>query len=224
MADTAAPPLPRAALIKIPRQPRSVHMVHCILDAGMRVIETEGLAAMTTNKVADHAGVSIGSLYQYFANRESILAGIIERSLLDILRMLESVHTVFLDTPMDQGLRNVLQLMLRYYDPHLDVVRRIIHEAPLLAENGLLGPMERSLLDLFRDYLLHNSHRYRLRNGKAGMQVAISSVIFLYMRWLVDPFPRVSEDEFVEAVVAQMMSSVAVLPATGTTASRRKDR
>lgn len=210
-----ASPLPLRALIKIPRQPRSVLMVHSILDAGMAVIAAEGLSAMSTNRVADRAGVSIGSLYQYFANRDSILAGIIERSLLDVLRVLDSMHGAFLDTPMCEGLRAMLVMMLRYYEPWMGVLRQIILETPLLADNSLLMMMERALLDLFRDYLLHNSARYRIRNGKAGMQAAISASIFLYLRWLVQPFHRVSEDEFVDAAVQLVMGMVEEIPAVG---------
>lgn len=216
MIKTApASPLPLRALIKIPRQPRSVLMVHSILDAGMAVIAAEGLTAMSTNRVADRAGVSIGSLYQYFANRDSILAGIIERSLLDVLRVLESMHGAFLDTPMCEGLRAMLMMMLRYYEPWMGVLRQIILETPLLADNSLLMMMERALLDLFRDYLLHNSARYRIRNGKAGMQAAISASIFLYLRWLVQPFRQVSEDEFVDAAVQLVMGMVEEIPTVG---------
>lgn len=205
-------PLPRAALIKIPRQPRSVEMVHCILNAGMLVIEAEGLQAMTTNRVAERAGVSIGSLYQYFANRESILAGIIERSLLEITGLMASAHDVGLDTPIEQGLRAEILMMLRYYDEHLPVVRRVLRESPLLADNGMLLSMERQLVDMMRDYLLHNSHRYRLRHGMAGVHVAASTLIFLYLRWLAEPFPRVSEAQFLDALVQQVLGMVEELP------------
>ena len=206
-------PLPRTALIKIPRQPRSVEMVHCILNAGMHIIETEGLPAMTTNRVAERAGVSIGSLYQYFANRDSILAGIIERSLLDMTQVMQTAHHAGLDMPIEDGLRAELLLMLRYYDPHLPVVRRILREAPLLADNGMLDGMERVLVDLLRDYLLHNAHRYRLRHGLAGVQVAASTLILMYLRWLVQPFPRMTEAQFVDALSSQVIGMVETIPA-----------
>lgn len=201
-------PLPRAALIKIPRQPRSVEMVHCILNAGMHVIEEEGLHAMTTNRVAERAGVSVGSLYQYFANRESILAGIIERSLLDITQVMRTAQTAMADEPLDQALRTRVTLMLRYYDPHLPVVRRVLREAPLLADNGMLASMEQVLVDLFRDYLLQNAHRYRLRSGPAGIHVAAASLVLLYLRWLAESFPRVAEEQFVAALVQQVTAMV----------------
>lgn len=208
-------PLPRAALIKIPRQPRSVEMVHCILNAGMHIIEADGLHAMTTNRVAERAGVSVGSLYQYFANRESILAGIIERSLLDITQLMRTTHIASVDEPIDQGLRLRITMMLRYYDPHLPVVRRVLREAPLLADNGMLASMEQVLVDMIRDYLLHNAHRYRLRAGAAGVHVAASTLVLMYLRWLAEPFPRVTEAQFVEALTQQVVAMVDVLPSPG---------
>ena len=203
-------PLPLAALVKIPRQPRSVEMVHNILDAGMTVIREDGLAAMTTNRVAERAGISIGSLYQYFANRENILAGIIERSQLDIGHRLRDLQGTRTDLPLEQLLRLGLHFMLRYYDPHLDVARRVLQEFPLLADNGALRLVEGVLLDLVRDYLIEQGDRYRLRHGHAGLYVAVNTLIFLYLKWLAQPAPRVSKEDFVEALVAQVMACIEV--------------
>lgn len=179
-------------------------MVHTILDAGMNVIEESGLHSMSTNRVAERAGVSIGSLYQYFANRDSILAGIIERSLLDILHRLRDVQRFGHDTTPEAFISGGLRLMLRYYDPHQSVVRRIFREAPLLADNSVVAIMETNLMDISRDYLLANADRYRLRGGLPALYVAVNSLIFLYLKWLVTPHPLVTEDEFVDAVVTQV--------------------
>ena len=58
---------------KQPRQIRSQLMVQDILEAANIVLKESGLAAFNTNRVADVAGVSIGSLYQYFPNKEALL-------------------------------------------------------------------------------------------------------------------------------------------------------
>jgi AcrR family transcriptional regulator len=65
----AAPIVPR----KRPKQERSARLVTAILQAAIRVLERDGAAAFTTIRVAERAGVSVGSLYQYFPNKESIL-------------------------------------------------------------------------------------------------------------------------------------------------------
>lgn len=58
---------------KEPRQARSAQLVADILKAAVRVLEREGAARFTTIRVAEAAGVSVGSLYQYFPNKQSIL-------------------------------------------------------------------------------------------------------------------------------------------------------
>lgn len=59
---------------KAPRQARSRALVEAIIEATARIFEREGAAACTTNAVAEIAGVSIGSLYQYFPNRHALTA------------------------------------------------------------------------------------------------------------------------------------------------------
>jgi AcrR family transcriptional regulator len=58
---------------KLPKQARSTELVGAILDAAIQVLETEGARRFTTARVAQKAGVSVGSLYQYFPNKASIL-------------------------------------------------------------------------------------------------------------------------------------------------------
>ena len=58
---------------KRPRQARSAHLVAAILEAASRVLARDGARRFTTARVAAEAGVSVGSLYQYFPNKESIL-------------------------------------------------------------------------------------------------------------------------------------------------------
>jgi AcrR family transcriptional regulator len=64
---------------KQPRQARSASTVETILEAAARILETGGLAAFNTNAVAEKAGVSVGSLYQYFPAKEALLAALIHR-------------------------------------------------------------------------------------------------------------------------------------------------
>jgi AcrR family transcriptional regulator len=58
---------------KEPKQARSMQLIEDVLEAAVRVLSREGTRRFTTARVADVAGVSIGSLYQYFPNKESIL-------------------------------------------------------------------------------------------------------------------------------------------------------
>jgi AcrR family transcriptional regulator len=63
---------------KAPGQARSKETVNVILEASARILESEGLRGFNTNAVAAKAGVSVGSLYQYFPNKDSILLTLIK--------------------------------------------------------------------------------------------------------------------------------------------------
>src|ERR1700761_4435131 len=58
---------------KLPSQARSTELVAAILQAAIRVLERDGAQKFTTIRVAETAGVSVGSLYQYFPNKQAIL-------------------------------------------------------------------------------------------------------------------------------------------------------
>ena len=64
---------------KAPRQERARATVNAIVLAAAHILRSEGLAAVTTNRIAEVAGVSIGSLYQYFPNKEGVLGELRER-------------------------------------------------------------------------------------------------------------------------------------------------
>jgi AcrR family transcriptional regulator len=64
---------------KQPSQPRAAATVAAVVEAAARILEAEGLGAFNTNAVAARAGVSIGSLYQYFPGKDAILAALVRR-------------------------------------------------------------------------------------------------------------------------------------------------
>jgi AcrR family transcriptional regulator len=66
---------------KLPRQARSQATVDAIFDATIQVLLAEGLQRLTTIRVAERAGTSIGTLYQYYPNKQSLLYAVLQRHL-----------------------------------------------------------------------------------------------------------------------------------------------
>jgi AcrR family transcriptional regulator len=75
---------------KRPVQARSETTVWVLLDAGIQVLLAVGYRRLTTTRVAERAGVSIGSLYQYFPNRQALVAAVLERYLDEIFASIEA--------------------------------------------------------------------------------------------------------------------------------------
>ena len=98
---------------RTPRQARAAETVASILEATAQVLEAGGLPAFTTNAVAERAGVSIGTLYQYFADKNEILLALARQqmtiSLADIGRALQG------DPSVEGRVRAVVQAMVNAF-------------------------------------------------------------------------------------------------------------
>lgn len=86
--------MPKAALLnveprKTPQQSRSVATVEAIHDATLQVLRRLGPDRLTTVHVAERAGVSVGTLYQYFPNKEALLFAVLERHMLKVAEAVE---------------------------------------------------------------------------------------------------------------------------------------
>lgn len=70
---------------KKPRQTRSNVTVEAILESATRIFQRDGFAKTTTNRIAEYAGVSVGSLYQYFPNKVSLLQSLHDRRMEELM-------------------------------------------------------------------------------------------------------------------------------------------
>lgn len=106
---------------KSPVQARSEQTFETIIAAATRVLIKDGAAGFTTNKVAERAGVSIGSLYQYFPNKESILAELVRRHLADLERGLNDIADKAMTAPLAEVVRALIEDNVRSHmiDPKL---------------------------------------------------------------------------------------------------------
>ena len=73
------------------RQARARATQEAIVEAAARILEEDGLSALTTNRIAERAGVSIGSLYQYFPDKQSVIAHLLRRERAALLEEVTAV-------------------------------------------------------------------------------------------------------------------------------------
>lgn len=119
---------------KSPRQQRSARTVDRILDAAVRVFDDVGYFDTTTNEIALEARVSIGSLYQYFPNKDALLVAVARRHVAASLLALDAMITDL--TPpadIDQVIGRVIDLLVAQHE-HDRLHLLIAHQAPRTAE------------------------------------------------------------------------------------------
>ena len=204
--------LPTTALVKIPRQRRSVEMVHAIIDAAIVVIDSDGVEHFSTNRVAAAAGVSIGSLYQYFANKEMILAAVLERGILESEGLMRRLATADPAAHIDDVLRRVLYALIAELEPARPLVRSVLSVVPLVYEGGVLAVLETRVGDVVRDYMLRHTDRYQLVGGPAALYVGVNAMIYVFLKWLTDAHRTIDKEELVEALVAMLGAAIRETP------------
>jgi AcrR family transcriptional regulator len=150
---------PSAEPRKRPRQERSRRLVARILDAAARIFEERGYRATTTNDVADAARVSIGSLYQYFANKDALLVGLAERHLDEAAPRLAEIDGLLRDDPPDADRLCRILVQAAAEMNASDRLHRLLWSAPrtqaLLAR---LTALEDAMTDMVVWHLLRLGH------------------------------------------------------------------
>jgi AcrR family transcriptional regulator len=116
-----------------PTQRRAVETVEAVLDATVRLLKRSGSGGITTNRIAEVAGVSIGSLYQYFPNRGAIFSALHQRHIDQIDRMVQNIVVEHAGASLNDLIRAIIGAMVRSHavDPALPelLMREVPHRA-----------------------------------------------------------------------------------------------
>jgi AcrR family transcriptional regulator len=96
---------------KQPRQARAQHTVNAIVEASARILEEQGHGGFTTNAVAELAGTSIGTLYQYFPDKDALLGALIAR---ETSRLVEEVEAASVVDRGYEALDGLIQAAVRH--------------------------------------------------------------------------------------------------------------
>ena len=144
-------------------QSRSRATVKALVDATARILVREGFDQASTNRIAETAGVSIGSLYQYFPGKEALVAAVIDRHNQAIMQVVRGALAEVLAQPVADAVRRLVAVAIEAHriDPRL---HRVLAEQ--IPRTGRLKDTEtfnREAHALFRDYLGH--HRHELAMG-----------------------------------------------------------
>ncbi len=113
---------------KAARQSRAHDTVESILQASAQIVLSQGLSLLTTNRIAERAGVSVGSLYQYFPGRDAVLHSLIEREFnrgVDVfIAGIEAIDPTRVS--LDDAIVRVIDLVFGYMVQHRPFYRQLL--------------------------------------------------------------------------------------------------
>jgi AcrR family transcriptional regulator len=159
-----------------PRQARAQATVDAIIQATARVLVEDGYDRASTNRIAQAAGVSIGSLYQYFPSKEALVAALVEAHL---DRMMEAMTRKLQDeTPAD--LRRSAELLVNALIAAYRVDSKLHHvlcqEVPKIGDLRRIYGFEQALSDVIRTHLQSLRHQIRHHSIDRAVFLLINAV------------------------------------------------
>ncbi len=178
-----------------------------ILEAAARIIGGGGLAAFNTNAVAERAGVSIGSLYQYFPNKDALMVALIQRGLKSQLATVaKAVDAAPASASLAQVVRQLVRAAMQHHHDNSLLATAIDHEEARLPIQGLLddnlaraGQLVRALLERYAEEIGQVNLDQATRTLPALVRAATDA-------WanLSPPQLEVAENEAVRAVLGYL--------------------
>jgi AcrR family transcriptional regulator len=171
------PALPRTSPRKKPTQARSEATVDAILGATARVLARDGYDKLSTNRVALQAGVSIGSLYQYFPNKEALVAALVDKHRAEMMKVFFDRMAEVRELPVREAARVLVRALVEAHaaDPKL---HRTLHEqVPRVGRLAhLMEDVEIHAAGAVRAYLGSRAGELRVRDLETATFVVVHAV------------------------------------------------
>lgn len=154
---------PKSSIRKA-KQKRSQDTIEVILDAAAHILTHDGYASFTTNQIAETAGVSIGSIYQYFPNKDLILSQLIDRHMHQINSVFESKMLQVVGAPLPEAIKEVVTTILAVHAVNPKLHRALNEQIPKAGQADKLEELHRNATTLLRYFLELRKDQLRIRN------------------------------------------------------------
>lgn len=177
-----------------------------ILEAAARVFAAQGYAAGTTNRIAAAAGVSIGSLYEYFPNKDAILVALMERHIVEGEAAMRALMAQTRPGPLRAQIRTFVQAMIALHAQAPRLHRVLFEEAPVPAPVWrTLAAVERRMVEDVERYLAAQ-REVRVRDRSLAARLVVHVVEDLTHRFVLHRDGDVAAERYVDEVTALVTS------------------
>lgn len=181
---------------KVPRQARAKALVASILQATEQAVREHGIQQLTTPKIADIAGVSVGSIYQYFDDKQQILAQLIEQKSHALGAELQQYLTAYGENDLEEMIRVAIEF--GFCKMHDEFNRQIILHCYQLPSYQSIDVIQRYFMDVWQQILMHYYHSINLNHLSARLFIIINSTVYTMLRYAQQQPSLISQDVLVE--------------------------
>jgi AcrR family transcriptional regulator len=183
---------------KLPRQKRSLETVDAILGATAHILSREGLERATTNAVAARAGVSIGSLYQYFPDKEALVRALNERHTREILELLQARFDEIREAPIPDAVEAIVRAMVEVHRHDPDLHRVLVQVTPAVGGREETRRLEAAAAGMLVAFFKARAAELRPLDFELSAFLLVQSVEALTHAAVLEHPDLLKEDRFVQ--------------------------
>lgn len=155
------PPRDRTKRRVVPSQERALASVVAILSATEEMLREHGFSAMTTNQIAERAGVNVALLYRYFAGKEALVGALIERVASRTYEAVEAAIQGSDQAPLSEALAALLEALIDTPGVHPTLHRELLEHVDVSKRRAVVHDVRERLADLFRAFLRQRKSELR---------------------------------------------------------------
>ncbi|KYG66089.1 transcriptional regulator [Bdellovibrio bacteriovorus] len=186
-------------IVKAPTQERSRQTVATILDACSRLLISEGFYSITTDKIAKEAGVSIGSLYQFFGNKESVVQAVVKNIMEEDKRIISEKMRAISPLPSEQRMKAMIELCIETFRRNSDLRSKLSTIQYYVADASYMSDSIR----FFQEVVRYNLPQIPGRDMDKVSYLIVNSFIGLVNTMCVDR-PEALHDPTIVTEITQM--------------------
>ena len=157
-------------------QKRSHLTVNALLEATARILVREGFDKASTNRIAAVAGVSVGSLYQYFPSKEALVAALIDRHNQEVMRAVHGELAEAVNLPIEQAVRKLVAVAVKAHRIDPELHRVLAEQIPRVGRLEKVETFNRQNYALFKAYLESRRDEIRAVDLELAAFVCVTSI------------------------------------------------
>jgi len=199
---------------KKPKQKRSRQMVDALIEATATAIVERGLEGITTHHIAETAGVSVGSLYQYFDDKDALVEALVDKLANEISQALHRL-------PMSESgdLRTNVGLIIQFGFALLNsrdgLYLELVRNWHSLPTDRVMNILQQSFMDLSRVYFLKHYQHNPIQDLHVRIFIIANSVMFTMVRYIGQPQIMMSQEEITQGLTDMVMGYLGSASVTG---------
>ncbi len=190
---------------KRPKQERSQLMVATLIEATARCMSKYGFDGVTTPKIAEIAGVSVGSLYQYFDDKQGLIEALLKQKAHELLQALQNQFMAMQPDNAHDAVRQTLTYTFAQLQEQDGLYLEIVKNWNRLPMETMIDIVQTSSLDFWKIFLLKHHQDFPSTNLQVKFFIIINSTIFTMMRFASSNTHQIQQDELVDGLTQMII-------------------